>query len=70
AYFDKSPTEQAYLENLPFLIAFLDYEQDLRQEHIVEAIDRPDYRKYSNKLRHLMDAGYDSLKTVFDEADY
>lgn len=70
AYFDKSQTEQAYLENLPFLIAFLDYEQDLRQEHIVEAIDRPDYRKYTRKLRHLMDAGYDSLKTVFDQADY
>lgn len=69
-YFEKSQTEQVYLENLPFLIAFLDYEQDLRQEYIVEAIDRPDYRKYTNKLRHLMDAGYDSLKMVFDEAEY
>lgn len=70
AYFQKSTTEEDYLENLPFLIAFLDYEQDLRQEYIVEATARPDYQTYSDRLNHLITTGYDSLKSVFDESDF
>ncbi len=70
AYFRKSQDEEQYLKNLPFLIAFLDYEQDLRQEYIVEALSRPDYQSYADKLNHLMTTGYDSLKSVFDETEF